>query len=808
MMIISNYWNSAWRSLTKKKGFSAINITGLAIGMAAALLILTYVAFEYSYDNMHRNQDRIFRVEARFYENGELTDDWASSSAGYVPAMKRNMAGIEDVTRVGSQYYPEQIVKYNELLYRETGIGYAEANFFNFFDFKLLKGDKNTCLEGPNKVVITERIARKYFKGENPMGKILIFRSNIGEEACEVSGIMEDMPVNSHTRYSMLISYKTLPEWMDEYWYRHEVYSYVLLKSANLKKQVEDAFPEMAEKYKTDEALKNKTWAVQLVNLRDIHLNRQKSYEPEIKGNSSSLLVLICTALAILCIAWINYINMTVARSMERAREIGIRRASGASRRQIVSQFLFEALVTNGIAFILALGIMEALMPAFNNLTGRDLSFSVWITTPLGWLLLFVFAIGVFLSGFYPAMVLSGIRPLKMLKGKFTHTRSATITRKVLVVLQYTASLTLLCGTLIVYAQLQYMRNASLGVRTDQTLVLKFPAKCEGLETKLEAMKKEIALLPSVKAVTVSGAVPGTEVTDFLSIVRENDVTKQTRLLEMLNCDPYFLDAYDLKFVAGRGFSEDFGGDVYNIVLNEAAVRTLGFESPEKALGERLSVETVDQPMQIIGVVKNYHQQSLNKDYTPILFALHDKLSWMKQRYISVVMEDANPRELTKQVETVWNRYFPDSSYDYFFLDQFFDQQYRQDEVFGLIVALFAALAIFISCMGLWVLVMFSCSTRIREMGIRKVLGASKMQLFCELGREFFVLIGIAIVIALPLSWWIMNGWLSYYSFRTDWKIWFFIVPVVLLCVISLLTIAWQTAKTIFSKPARSLRYE
>lgn len=807
-MIISNYWNSAWRSLTKKKGFSAINITGLAIGMAAALLILTYVAFEYSYDNMHRNQDRIFRVEARFYENGELTDDWASSSAGYVPAMKRNMAGIEDVTRVGSLYYPEQIVKYNELLYRETGIGYAEANFFNFFDFKLLKGDKNTCLEGPNKVVITERIARKYFKGENPMGKILIFRSNIGEEACEVSGIMEDMPVNSHTRYSMLISYKTLPKWMDEYWYRHEVYSYVLLKSANLKKQVEDAFPEMAEKYKTDEALKNKTWAVQLVNLRDIHLNRQKSYEPEIKGNSSSLLVLICTALAILCIAWINYINMTVARSMERAREIGIRRASGASRRQIVSQFLFEALVTNGIAFILALGIMEALMPAFNNLTGRDLSFSVWITTPLGWLLLLVFAIGVFLSGFYPAMVLSGIRPLKMLKGKFTHTRGATITRKVLVVLQYTASLTLLCGTLIVYAQLQYMRNASLGVRTDQTLVLKFPAKCEGLETKLEAMKKEIALLPSVKAVTVSGAVPGTEVTDFLSIVRENDVTKQTRLLEMLNCDPYFLDAYDLKFVAGRGFSEDFGGDVYNIVLNEAAVRTLGFESPEKALGERLSVETVDQPMQIIGVVNNYHQQSLNKDYTPILFALHDKLSWMKQRYISVVMEDANPRELTKQVETVWNRYFPDSSYDYFFLEQFFDQQYRQDEVFGLIVALFAILAIFISCMGLWVLVMFSCSTRIREMGIRKVLGASKMQLFCELGREFFVLIGIAIVIALPLSWWIMNGWLSYYSFRTDWKIWFFVVPVVLLCVISLLTIAWQTAKTIFSKPARSLRYE
>lgn len=807
-MIISNYWNSAWRSLTKKKGFSAINILGLSVGMAAALLILTYVAFEYSYDDMHSRQDRIFRVEARFYENGERTDDWATSSAGYATAMKQNITGVEEITRVGSQYFPEQIVKYNELLYRETNIGYAEANFFNFFDFKLLKGNKSTCLDGPGKVVITERIARKYFKGADPIGKILIFRSNIGEEASEVTGIMEDMPVNSHVRYSMLISYKSLPKWMDEYWYRHEVYSYALLKSPEIKKQVEDAFPAMSEKYKTEEALKNKVWAIELVNLRDIHLKPQKAYEPETKGSRSSILVLICTALAILCIAWINYINMTVARSMERAKEIGIRRASGASRRQIIAQFLFESLVTNGIAFILALGLMEALMPSFNNLTGRSLSFSVWFTTSLGWMLLLVFAFGVFLSGFYPATVLSGIRPIKMLKGKFTHTRGATLTRKVLVVLQYTASLALLCGTLVVYAQLQFMRSASLGVRTDQTLVLKFPAQCEDLQAKLEAMKKEIALLPAVKAVAVSGAVPGTEVTDFLSIVRESDVTKQTRLLEMLNCDPYFLHAYELKFVAGRGFSEDYGGDVYKVVLNEAAVRTLGFASSEAALGERLSVETVDQPMQIIGVVKDYHQQSLNKDYTPILFALHDKLSWMKQRYISVVMENGNPRDLSKQVETVWSRYFPDSSYDYFFLDQFFDQQYRQDEVFGLIVALFAILAIFISCMGLWVLVMFSCSTRIREMGIRKVLGASKRQLFYELGREFFMLIGIAVLIALPLSGWVMNDWLSHYSFRTDWKAWFFVVPVILLCVISLLTIGWQTAKTIFSKPARSLRYE
>lgn len=807
-MIIQNYWNSTIKNLAKKKGFSAMNILGLSIGMAAALLILTYVAFEFSFDTMHSRKDRIFRVEARFYENGELTDDWATSSAGYGPAMKQNITGIEEVTRVGSQYFPEQVVKQGELLYRENKIAYADGNFFRFFDFDLLKGDPERCLASPGQVVITERIARKYFKDTDPMGKILIFRSNEGETACEVTGVMKEMPANSHTRYEILISMTTLPKWLHEYWYKHEVYTYVLLSSATVREQVEEAFPLMAEKYKTEEALKNKTWAIRLIPLTDIHLNAQKSYEPETKGSRSSMIVLIFAALAILCIAWINYINMTVARSMERAKEVGIRRASGASRKQIIVQFLFESLVMNLIALVLAVGIMEAVLPAFHSLTGRALSFSTWVTTWLGVVLLVIFAVGVFASGFYPAMILSGIKPIKMLKGKFTHTRSANITRKTLVVVQYVASLVLLCSTLIVYAQLDFMRKAALGVRTDETLVLKFPAQCDELAQKLQAMRKEIALLPNVKHVTVSGAVPGTEVADFLSIVRENDALKQTRLLEMLILDEGYLDAFNLKLIAGRGFSEDYGSDSYKLVLNESAVHTLGFSSAEEALGQRLLVETVDEPMQIIGVVKNYHQQSLNKDYTPILFALHDKLSWMKQRYISIVTENSQPKALVTDIETIWNRYFPDSSYDYFFLDQFFDQQYKQDEVFGLIVALFALLAIFISCMGLWVLVMFACSTRIREMGIRKVLGASKKQLFLELGREFFVLIGISIVIALPVAYLVMDNWLSHFSFRTPWKMWFFLLPVLLLVIISLLTISWQTVKTILTKPARSLRYE
>lgn len=806
--MIKNYWVSAWRHLKKKKGFSFVNIFALSVGMAAALLILTYVIFEFSFDGMHSKRECIYRVESTFHEGNELTDDWATSSFGYASAMKNELPGIIDYTRVGSQYQPEQVVKCGNQLNREDKIAYADQGFFRVFDFGLVKGDRDKVLEAPNKVVITERIAKKYFKEEDPIGKIMIFKAVKEELACEVSGVMKEMPANSHIRYNFLISYLSLPKFIHEYWYRHEVYTYVLVDSPDRVKQIEVQFPQMAEKYKTDEALKNKRWGVKLKPLEEIHLASQKAYEIEVKGNRSSMIALIVAAIAILCIAWINYVNLTVVRSMERAREVGIRRVSGATRKQLIFQFLFEALLNNFLALVLALGIIEVVLPAFNQLTGRELDLLVWLHSGWSLMVVLVFAAGVFLSGFYPALILSGTKPVKMLKGKFTNTGSAGRIRKVLVVLQYAASMVLICCTLIVFAQLNYMRSKSLGIRTNEVLVVKFPGYTDDLSAKLEAMKREMALLPGVHKVTVSGAVPGAEVATFLSIHRANDVTMQNRLYEMLDCDRDYLDAYDLKVVAGRGFSEDYGGDVNKLVINETAVRNLGFPDNEAALGQLISVETVEEPMQVIGVVANYHQQSLNKAYTPIMFFLHDHISWVKQRYISVVMDGANPRSMVEKTRGIWNRYFADSSFDYFFLDDFFDQQYKQDEVFGLMVALFAVLAIFISCVGLWVLVMFACTLRTKEMGIRKVLGASNGNLFYQLGHEFLLLITIAVVIALPVAWLTMDNWLAGYPFRVEWKWWFFGLPVILLFGISLLTVTWQTAKTILGKPARSLRYE
>lgn len=497
--MIKSYWISAWRHLKKKKGFSFINIFALTVGMAAALLILTYVIFEYSFDGMHSKRENIYRVESTFHEGNELTDEWATSSFGYGSAMKQEFPWIKDFTRVGSQYQPEQIVKYGNQLNREDQIAYADHRFFRVFDFPLIKGDPDKVLDAPNKVVITERIAKKYFKDADPIGKIMIFSADKEQLACEVTGVMKEMPSNSHIRYNFLISYLSLPKFLHEYWYRHEAYTYVVVETPEQVRQVEAGFPAMAEKYKTDEALKNKIWGVRLIPLEEIHLSPQKAYETEVKGNRSSMIALIVAAIAILCIAWINYINLTVVRSMERAREVGIRRVSGATRKQLIAQFLFEALLNNAIAFVLALGILEVVLPAFDRLTGRELDLWVWFRSAWSLLIVFVFAVGVFLSGFYPAVILSGTKPMKMLKGKFVHSRKAGITRKVLVVVQYAASMVLICCTLVVFAQLNFMRSKALGVRTNEVLILKTPGYTEDLSLKLQAMKRELALLPGVK---------------------------------------------------------------------------------------------------------------------------------------------------------------------------------------------------------------------------------------------------------------------------------------------------------------------
>ena len=499
-----------------QKFFSAINILGLAIGIAVSFFIMNYVSYEFSYDNFHQKQDRIYRVESRFYEGTQLTDDWATSTFGYGSAMKKEIPGIEDYVRV-SIHKVEQVVIYKDTKIRESGITYTEPSFFKIFDFQLKEGDKATALSKPNSVVVTESAARHFFGNESPMGKILRFATGEKFVDCIVTGVLEDFPVNSHISFNYLIAYEGLPVWMKDFWYLHEAYTYVLLKPGVATNQIEDAFPAMAEKYKTLDALKNKKWAITLVPLRNIHLNPQKAYEMEIKGNKNALITLLAIALIILLTAWINYINLTMARSAERAKEVGIRKVSGALRVQLIIQFLIESIIINLMALFLASIIVMLTNPLFNQLIGREISYFLF-KEPLFWsILVIALLLGILVSAFYPAFILSSYKPAIILKGKFVNSNSGVRLQKVLVVFQFSAALFLMIGLFIVKRQISFMQEQHLGVNIDHTLVIKYPVSSNNLYKTVEQFAEKLKTLPVSKAVTVSGSVPGIEVAKFAS---------------------------------------------------------------------------------------------------------------------------------------------------------------------------------------------------------------------------------------------------------------------------------------------------
>ena len=807
--MIGNYLLLTFRNLGRHKLFTAVNVISLAVGMAVALLILNYVVFERSYDSMHPDKERLYRVEAQFYEGNTLTDDWATSSYGYGPAMKRTIPGVEQVVRFDINN-TEQIVRYGERQYRENSVTSVDPSMFDIFGFRLKEGDPANALEGPNKVVITPYAAAKYFPGEDPMGKTLRFNSQNGELNCEVTGVLEEMPRNSQIQFDFFISWETLPKWLDNYWYRHEVYTYVRLAPGTDPRKVEEAFTTMSETYKTEAALKNKTWKVVLNPVEEVHLTPWKQYEREAKGSRSTITTLILIALAILAIAWINYINLTTARSLERAREVGIRKVSGGTRRQLVGQFMLESTLINLVALLLAVGLVSLFSPLFNQLIGKQIGF-VMLGQPVFWLAAAgTFVAGVVLSGFYPAFIISNVRPSEVLKGKYTHTGKAGLVRKCLVVLQFTASLVLIAGTFTVDRQLAYMRSQPLGIDIQRVFAIKYPGAMKDLPERMEAYKRELKALKGVEEVATSNAVPGMEVAAFFSNHLTSDATMQNRLYEMLVTDYDFIDTYGLEVVAGRGFGEEFTGDEDRMVINEAAARTLGFAAPEEALGQKVTVETrEDVPMEIVGVVADYHQQGLGNAYTPIMMVRESAIGWMAQKYVSVSFsEDAPISDILREAETKWKRFFIESTFDSFFVDQFYDRQYNADSRFGAVFALFSGLALFIAIVGLWILTLFAANNRRKEMGVRKVFGATGFNLFCNLSSEFMWLVMASVVVGVPLAWYVMDGWLSGYPFRVGMVWWLFAVPVAVIVAVTLATVGSRILITLRSNPIRSLKAE
>lgn len=805
--MIKNYFKMAWRNIIRHKAYSGINILGLAIGIAACLLILQYVSFELSYENFQVNKDRIYRVQQDRYDNGKLSTQWAAGAYAAGNSFKDAIPEIEDYVKLVQS--GKVITEINNQPLKIEKIFFASSSFFNVFTYPLLSGNAKTALTEPFTAAISATTARTLFGDANAVGKTLELNRN---SKYTITAVYKDAPVNTQIKPDILLSYATFVKFRgpdnnpETAWLNDGCLTYLLLKPGVDPKKVEAKFPPIVEKA-VGADLKNFNASVTylLQPLTDIHLYSHYMMEPEANGDGKTVYLLLGIAFFIVLIAWVNYINLATARAISRAREVGVRKAIGSQRRQLIVQFLSESAVLNGLALLLALVIVIIAIPGFNALSGQQLSFTLLGKADFWIGLLSLFVTGVFFSGLYPAFVLSGFKPIEVLKGKLVSTKQGSLLRKSLVVFQFAASLFLLIGTVTVYQQIQYMRKQSLGIDIDQTLVVSPPVV--GIDStflqKMTAFKDALKQQSTVKNIAVSTSIPGEAVgwnAGGIKLVGADESTqKQYRVI---GGDYDFLKLYGLKIIAGRAFSKDFGDEPHSVIYNRKAVELLGFNKPEEAIGKR--IDFWGDQYTIVGVAENFHQQSLRESFEPLILRLIPDVSG----YLSIKTNTAEVGQTVDRVKAEWNKFFPGNTFEYFFLDDHFDAQYKADQRFGQVFGLFTSLAILVACMGLFGLASFTTLQRTKEIGIRKVLGASVGGILKLLYREFAILLLVAFVAAVPIAWLTISNWLQGYAFRIDIHWAFFVLPFIAIIAIALITVSFQSIKAAIANPVKSLRTE
>jgi len=808
--MLRNYLKTAFRNLLRNRTSTIINILGLALGLTAFICIGFYVRYERSFDKMLVPAGAsIYRVESRFYRGSQLTDDWPTSTNGYALALKEHFPEITDFTRINWNN-SERVVRHGNIRFREPHVCFADSNFFSFFQYGWLKGNKTTALKDINSVVISASSARKYFGNDDPLGKTLEISTISSVLPCRVTGVFQDPPPNSTMQFTMLLSWASSPEWQKKTWYQHESYTFLRLQPSAKPATLEAQFPALAEGYKNGPALKDLRWAIHLVPMEDIHLNAAKQYEVESKGNRRAVQFLDLLSLIILLIACVNYVNLSTARALERAKEVGIRKVSGAHPRQLVIQFLMESLLLGSLAFVLGIALSvlaNALLPTW---LGSDHgSYGMMIDASFCGRIALVFLAAVILSGIYPALVLTQFQPITVLKGRYSFSKSGSFIRKGLVTFQFAVSLALIAGTLAVYRQLMYMSRQNPGVEIRQTLVLKAPVSTTDYGAKSMALKHALLALPGITGVTGSGAVPGREVGMFLANRRLGADKSEERTYEMLKVDHDFIPLYHLDMIAGRAFDLSRPADSLGLVLNESAVRQFGFASPEDAVGKQVWLEVnPGRTNKVIGVIRDYHQRSLQIAYSPLILFMDPAYRWIPTQYFSVKVTTKDMTRTIAGIRKTWDDLFPGSSFDSFFLDEFYDRQYRDDRNFARIAGLFSCLSIFIGIIGLLGLTAFSAARRNREIAVRKVLGASVRQIMSLLTWDFIRLILLASLFALPLSLIAIRGWMQGFAFRAPLSWGLLLAPVPVLIFITLFTTGWLTLRAARVNPVSSLKDE
>jgi putative ABC transport system permease protein len=812
----------AVRHLRKRKGYAALNILGLTAGIACCLLIFEYVAYERSYESFNPNVNRIVRVQNEEYQHGKMVVPCASSMPALGPALKKELPEVESQCRLNQM----GLMLGNDvrnIRFKENKVYFVDPAMLDIFAVALVEGDARTALADPRKIVISTTTAKKYFGTEDPLGKTLTMHGGGGGIPLQVSGVFRDYPGNSHIRFDMLVSYKTRSQINGTYgtaddpietaWGWTDFYTYVLLKPGADRRVFPAKVQDVINRHMNGlpEMRANKdSFNLTSVAMKDIHLYSHYTEEMEANGDGQSVYFLFLIAFFIVCIAWINYINLATARSLERAREVGVRKVLGAMRAELIRQFMLESFLLNCLALFLAVGVVLVVNPLFGGLTGRPLPTSIVLPTRYWTYFAAVFVFGTFLSGIYPALVLSRYQPVKVLKGLFKNAAGGQWLRKGLIVGQFAASIILIAGTVIVYRQVSFMRNQQLGANIDETLVVKGAGS--GLPDStyrdvFQSFKGEILQLPGVKSLTSSSNVMGEEIlwsTDWRWVGNPAGAKKITTF--MLGIDENFVPAYSIRMAAGRNFSQAFPSDRKAVLLNESAVRSLGFPSAQAAVGKLAGVQGWDgmDSLTIVGVVADYHNEGLQKAIQPLAFLP----SRDGRANYSIKVHSADAGRTVAAIKAIWDRHFPGDPYNYFFLDEFFNRQYAENQRFGAVFGLFAIFAVAIACFGLLGLSAYNVLQRTKEIGVRKVLGASASSLLVLLSREFLILVGVAFVVAVPVTWVVMDSWLQSFAYRVGISWWVFGMAGVLAALVAFVTVGGQAMKAAAANPVKALRSE
>lgn len=810
--MLYNYVKIAYRALWRYKLFSFINVMGLAIGMAAFLLILQYVRYELSYDTFHEKSSRIYRVGTAFYREGTPTE-YAGTFLGLGPALQADFPEVKAFTRVS---FRRGIVSYQENSFTEDNLFFVDPGFLAMFSLQMQPGS-TPAFSAPNEVIISQSTARKYFGPANPLGKIIAIKSKLFQQNVRVTGVFADLPANSHLRLDFLVSLPTLARHLGQErlagWDSLDHLTYILLAPGADVQNLKTKLPAFIDKYlgKVWDAEPglgvgpNRTGFV-LQPLRDIHLHSTAKNEAEASGSYAVVQLLLFVAAFILLLALINYINLATARAMERAREVAVRKVIGALRMQLASQFFTEALLLNLAGVVLAFILMRVAGPWLNSMVAKPFYVFSWADTTLWLSLAGILVVSSFLSGLYPALVLSGYQPVVALKGKLQATTPAFSLRKGLITLQFVVAILLLSGTFAVFRQMQFMREQHLGMNLDQLLVVKVPLVKEAdsvFSKKTAVFKNQLLSLPTITRTTLSSSVPNTETYSTLGAVGPlgSKPADLGHTFHHIYTDADFIPAYDMQVLAGRNFSQDFKTDKNNLILSAAAIKVLGFKSPAAALNQRIEYEGEKR---IIGVIKDFHQYSVAQEVVPVILELRTT----DQKFFSAKVNPTRISQTIAAVQQFYEQLYPGLPFEYFFMAEHFAKQYEADQRFGQLFSLFSGIAVFISCFGLFGLVSYATVQRSKEIGVRKVLGATVASILTLLAKDFMKLVLLANVIAWPVAWWLMHEWLANYARRIPINPSFFIFPALVVILLALLTVSYQAIKAALANPVEALRSE